>query len=130
MTGTPNPAADPSARPPALTDTRLIEFGPAAVRAAAESVGVTLLGLPAGRRVRAVGFDPPGNAVRLGYEPAAGSGPEAERLLPASGLAALLIAYCIAVRIPIARDADKKLTVTPSGVSLRFVTRRANPPRP
>jgi hypothetical protein len=43
-------------------------------------------------------------------------------------LAALLIRYCIAARIPLPTRADKTVTVTPDGVVIDFIVTFAKPP--
>ncbi len=107
----------------AITDSRVIEFTPIALRAAAESVGVAILGLPSGAVVTSVGLRPPVNAVELGY-----GGVVPERLLCEGELAALLIAYCIAAKIPIPMKAEKRLRVTQTGIAFGFVSSRRLPP--
>lgn len=114
-------AEQPSAT--AITDTRVIDFTPSAIRAAAESVGVTVLRLPAGTRVRAVALHPESKCISLDY----GAG-EAQRVVSEGELAALLIAYCIAAKIPMPMKAEKRLRVTATGIAFGFVTIRRLPP--
>lgn len=111
----------------ALTDTRLIDFGPASIRVAAETVGVAVLGLPLWSPVGAVQMQPADDAVRLEY----GCGDNVNWQIVAGGeLAALLISYCIAAKVPLPNKAVKKLHVTDRIVSLEFVIISEVPPRP
>ena len=107
----------------AITDTRVIDFTPAAIRAAVESVGITILRLPAGTRIRTVVFHPESKCISL----ECGSG-GAQRVVSEGELAALLIAYCIAAKIPMPMKAEKRLRVTPTGIAFGFVTLRRLPP--
>lgn len=107
----------------AITDTRVIDFTPAAIRAAAESVGVPVLRLPPGTRIKSVAFHPETKCISLDY------GVDLPHRVVSEGeLAALLIAYCIAAKIPMPMKAEKRLRVTPAGIAFGFVTIRRLPP--
>ena len=107
---------------PALTDTRIIEFSHRTMIAALESVGVKLLNLPSSRRITHLEIQPEINAFRVTY---AGG---AVRTVDDNQLAVVMIAYCIAARLPISRSAKKAVTLTERGVTLRFTTTLASPP--
>ena len=105
--------------PTAIKDTRIIDFSPDAIRAAAESVGVRILRLPVGVRVKSVRFRPESNSLYLDY-----GVPGLERTVSEGEIAALLIAYCIDSKIPMPMKAKKQLRVTATSIAFGFVTIR------
>lgn len=119
----PKPAELESSSPTAITDTRIIDFTLIAIRAAIEGVGVTILGLPVGLRVKTIGLRPQSRTVHLDYGT---EGPQ--RTLVEGEIAAMLIAYCIAAQIPMPRKAEKRLRVTETSIAFGFVTTRRLPP--
>ena len=109
--------------PPGVIDTRVLKFARRSIFAAFGGVGGRLLSLPAHQPIAQVVLDPAGKTLRAIYADGA------VRMLDQSRIAAALIAYCIAARLPIARAADKSVDVTDSGITLRFVTTMKTPPR-
>ena len=108
--------------PPALVDTRIIEFGHKTIILALETIGTKLLKLPLGRRVAKLELDSETNSFRVIYD-----GGAIETVDDAQ-LATIMIAYCIAARLPISRTANKAVNVTERGITLRFTTTFATPP--
>ena len=116
----PNPRVQ---NPPALIDTRIIEFGHKTIIAALETVGTKLLKLPPGGRVSKLELDSENNSFKVIY-----FGGAVETVDDAH-LATIMIAYCIAARLPISRTANKAVNVTERGITLRFTTVFGTPPR-
>ncbi len=108
--------------PPALVDTRTIEFGHKTIIAALEGVGVKLLNLPAGMPITHLVFDVKAGAFNAVYRDGAMQSVDGNRL------AAIMIAYCIAARLPIPRAANKSVKITEHGLILRFITTLQSPP--
>jgi hypothetical protein len=108
---------------PALVDTRVIEFGRKTIMAALETVGVKLLNLPADKAISLLELDPTTNAFKAIYVDGA------VHTVDESRLAAVMIAYCIAARLPISRWASKAVKMTEHGITLKFTTTLATPPR-
>jgi hypothetical protein len=108
-----------------IIDTRRVEFGIDALVVALEGVGPGLLGLPRGRpqEVRCL---PEAGALEARYGHAAGQ----SRLVHGAELAALLIAYCRAVRIPLPIRATKSISVSEHGIAMMMTIRHEHAPRP
>ena len=114
-------AAEPRAAV-ALSDRRLLDFWPAALRAVIESQGPTLLGLPPNITVTGVSLRPADNSLDVELE--------GKTVRVAEGqLAGMLISYCIGARIPIPVRAAKTMRVLPTHVALAFSMSYDYPPR-
>jgi hypothetical protein len=108
-----------------IIDTRRVEFGSDALSIALEGCGPGLLGLPKERpqEIRCLALE---GALQVRY---AATGGQAH-LVHGTELAALLIAYCRAVRIPLPIRATKSISVSESGVAMMMTIRHEHPPRP
>jgi hypothetical protein len=107
---------------PALVDTRIIEFGHSTIILALESIGARLLKLPLGRRIAKLELDCKTTSFKVIY-----AGGAIETVDDAQ-LATIMIAYCIAARLPIPRTANKAVNVTERGVTMRFTSVFVTPP--
>jgi len=114
-----------TAASPMICETRRIEFQAAAIATAIESAGPTMLALPLGVALTGLAILPEIGAVKIIYG-ASGT----TRLITLPELAALLIAYCIDVRIPIPKHARKDLTLRAELASLVFTSTLPLTPRP
>ncbi len=108
--------------PPALVDTRIMEFGHKTIMAALQGVGVKLLNLPACVPITRLEFDASAGAFTAIYSDGATHSVDGNRL------AAIMIAYCIAARLPVPRSANKSVKTTEHGVTVRFTTILQSPP--
>lgn len=114
-------SVDPQA---ALVDRRMLIFRTRTLCAAIEQVGRGRIALPR-PEVSDAEMLPGDQAVRFVF----GRGDLAERRsVSGAELAALLIGYCLAAKIPIPNKATKTVSVTTSGVLLDFVMTFAQPP--
>ncbi len=109
----------------ALIDRRMVAFRSATLLAAMNSVGNSLRLQQCTSGAHTVIMQPVSNSVQFQGESESGI-----RLWELSGpqLAALLIRYCIAARIPLPTRANKTVTVTPDGVVIDFIMTFAKPP--
>jgi hypothetical protein len=119
---------EPRNEPIALTDRRELEFDAEALVAV---IGISLraaqtFGLP-GIPPTGVRFSPPDGRLDVLY----GTG-ETQKAVPiaAEPLGALLVSYCIRVRIPMPKKADKGVRIEANAVILAFRTIYAKVPAP
>jgi hypothetical protein len=108
-----------------IVDRREIEFDAQALtRVIAGSLQrAHAVGLPALRPI-SIGFEPQQHQIRVAYEAHA----HPEVVVAAERLGALLVSYCVRIRIPIPRLADKDLRIEAGSVVLAFSTHLADPP--
>jgi hypothetical protein len=108
-----------------LVDRRVLAFRPASLIAAVEGPGRARLDLPKPAIQRAE-LIPAEQIVRFHF----GEPPDVQcRSFGCQELGALLIAYCIGVRVPLPARAAKAVTITSWGVVLDFVLSFLEPPR-
>ncbi len=108
-----------------LIDRRMVAFRAPTLVAAMNTVGKSLkiMGSPSG--AYAAHMLPDSDAVR--FEGHGDVGPVSWKV-SGSQLAALMIGYCIAARIPLPTKSSKTVTITSDAVVLDFITMFPNPP--
>ena len=124
----PPPSSSPfaGASTAVLIDRRMVAFRAPTLLAAMNSVGNSLKLLQSPSGAHTVHMLPDSNAVLFEGHSDTGA---CSWQVSGSELAALMIGYCIAARIPLPTKSSKTVTITSDAVVLDFITMFSKPPQ-